>query len=230
MSRPASVRLVAHPLPDLIGFLQRSDCPLPPATCWRLVAIVDRMQQQPDGTFACDLTDAELATVLRVGSERQVRRLLSPRAEPVERLWGPYPRLVTWHRRVLALDGVDAPVHHQPRTFVWHGVTRTADEIAAESAEPARLVNLADAALLAQQQQEQSEPEGYAEMREACIGDLRRDPDPEDVLRQWERVGRMVPIVARLRADADVQAILERAKPKPVLASALDALPDLTRY
>jgi hypothetical protein len=194
MSRPASVRLVAHPLPDLIGFLQRSDCPLPPATCWRLVAIVDRMQQQPDGTFACDLTDAELATVLRVGSERQVRRLLSPRAEPVERLCGPYPRLVTWHRRVLALDGVDAPVHHQPRTFVWHGDTRTADEIRSERERAAEALP--------------AEPSDYQSRRIPLVAALRYDPFPAKMLGAWERMEGMARIVACLRTDAEVLAIL----------------------
>ena len=184
--------------------------------------IVDRMQQQPDGSFACDLTDAELVTVLRVGSERQVRRLLSPRAEPSERLCGPYPRLVTWHRRALALEGVDAPVHHQPRTFVWHGDTRTADEISSErerAVEPPRLINLAEAAavLLAQQQSAPavepaadaiSPPLSVRDEYKWLVANLRTSNDPARLLDRWESREDRAPFVPRLRSDADVQAIL----------------------
>jgi AraC-like DNA-binding protein len=185
MPRPpiVSARL---PFDEALRFILASDCTLSPSGRLVVLAIVYQMRQQPDGSFSCDLTINDLAA--RAGlSSRQTRRLLGKHeADAIARH---YPNLLTWRPRTFA---VDAGRHHIPLTFSWIGDTRTADQIADE---PAEVPN----------------PPPSDEHYAALVAALQAFPDPEFMLGAWARMEGMAPTVARLRADNEVQALINHS-------------------
>jgi hypothetical protein len=124
-------------------------------------------------------------------------------------------------------------ITHGCFAFYWRGDTRRAVEI--PPSEPARVINLADAAAVMLEERQPApaavetptgppEPEGYALRRISLLAALRNSDNPAKTLDVWGEMIPMLAIVACLRADAEVQPILAKGKAAPVQASESDAI------